>query len=207
MHDKHICEIKESLSSMMKTYMARDISQVDTDEAYKIADIIKDMAEAEMYEAKKCYYDSIVEAMEAEENEVGEDRYGYNNRRYSSGRYAPKGKGMVRGYYPMNPLNPMMPPYYDYEMPERMGYIPKYESEHDSHYGKAYDKYQDARRHYTQSHAQKDKDDMDAHATEHLANTVASLREIWKHADEEMRGRMKNDITMLMNDMNATPKA
>lgn len=200
MHDKHICEIKESLSSMLKTYMARDISQVDTDEAYKIADIIKDMAEAEMYEAKACYYDTIVEAMKEEEED--DDRYGYNNRRYSSGRYASKGKGMVRGYHPQYP---MMPPFYEYDMPERMGYIPGYESQHDSYYGKAYDKYQDARRHYTQTNAQKDKDDMDAHATEHMANMVASIREIWKHADSEMRNRVKNDIMMLMNDMNATP--
>lgn len=44
---------------------------------------------------------------------------------------------------------------------------------------------------------------MDAHATEHLANTVATIREIWKHADPEMRNRMKSDITVLMNDMNA----
>lgn len=196
MHDKNICEIKETLSSMLRTYMARDISQVDTEEAYKIADIIKDMAEAEMYEAKKAYYDSIVTAMKEYDED---DRAGYNSRRYANGRYAPKGKGMMRGYHPPYP---MMPPVYDYEMPERMGYMPGYESQHDSHYGKAYDKYQDARRHYTQTHAQKDKDDMDAHATEHLANTVASIREIWKHADPEMRNRMKSDITVLMNDMN-----
>lgn len=199
MHDKNICEIKESLSSMLRTYMAHDISQVDTEEAYKIADIIKDMAEAEMYEAKKAYYDSIVKAMEDYDDDE-DDRAGYNSRRYANGRYAPKGKGMVRGY---RPPFPMIPPVYDYEMPERMGYMPGYESRHDSHYGKAYDKYQDARRHYTQTHAQKDKDDMDAHATEHLANTVASIREIWKHADPEMRNRMKSDITVLMNDMNA----
>lgn len=202
MHDKNIYEIKESLSSMLRTYMTHDISQVDTDEAYKIADIIKDMAEAEMYEAKKCYYDSIVEAMGEYSDE--DDRAGYNNRRYASGRYAPKGKGTVRGYHP--PF-PMLPPVYDYNMPERMGYMPGYESQRDSYYGKAYDKYQDARRHYTQTHAQKDKDDMDAHAMEHLANTVASLREIWKHADPELRAHVKTDISTLMNDMNATPAA
>lgn len=42
---------------------------------------------------------------------------------------------------------------------------------------------------------------MDAHAAEHVGDTLATIREIWKTADPEMKKRIKADFTTLVNEM------
>jgi hypothetical protein len=66
----------------------------------------------------------------------------------------------------------------------------------------AYDEYIDARRHYTATHEQKDKDEMEMHATKHMLEAISSIKDIWRHAEPEMKERMKSDINALMNSMN-----
>lgn len=78
------------------------------EELYYFCDMIKDCAEAMEKEAKAKYYKTICEAMKKSEEEeelilkMGipkEDilKMGYDNWRYSSGRFAPKGKGHYAG--------------------------------------------------------------------------------------------------------------
>lgn len=52
------------------------------------------------------YYENVTEAMENYEADGGEGRMGYDRWRYSSGRFAPKGRGTY-GYVPMHTDMPM----------------------------------------------------------------------------------------------------
>lgn len=64
-----------------------------------------------------------------------------------------------------------------------------------------FDHYKEARRHYTETRSPKDKEEMDSAAHQHIADTMASMREIWKYADPDMKKRVKQDFTTLMNEM------
>ena len=52
------------------------------------------------------------------------------------------------------------------------------------------------------THEQKDKDEMEMHATKHMLEAISSIKDIWRHAEPEMKERMKSDINALMNSMN-----
>ena len=92
MHIKNIHCIIEKLAETTKVELDKGIENVDTKEMGEVADIIKDLAEAE-------YYAKISKAMD--EAEYGEDydymgaydeheRKGYRGqRRDSKGRYSP----------------------------------------------------------------------------------------------------------------------
>ena len=99
MHIKHIHDMVEKLSEFAKCELDKGIEQVDTKEMGEVAEIIKELSEAE-------YYAKISKAMD--EAEYGEDydyrgaydeyeRKGYRGqRRDSRGRYMSR-----RGYMPM----------------------------------------------------------------------------------------------------------
>lgn len=215
---KPIKEMKENLMNTMKMELAKGIQNVDTKEAGEVVDMIKDLAETEYYCTKSCYYETLMEAMEEEKKE--EERFGYNNRRYASGRYAPSGRGEVSGY-------PMIPPMYgpmmdtirmgypmstssnsgsqdssSRNMGGRSGYYPEdWADKMDTRYGKSYHDYQDARRHYTTSQSQQDKEEMERHANEHMNDTMMTIREIYKTSDPELKRRIKADLTKLIGEM------
>lgn len=91
---KDIVEIKHDLVEAVKAEMAQGIEQVDTEEMGEVIDMIKDLAQAEKSCMEAAYYELVCEAMQ------GDDTAGYDRWRYSSGRFAPKGRGSVRGYLP-----------------------------------------------------------------------------------------------------------
>lgn len=215
--------MKESLTEWAKGEIEKGKDCVDTEEMGKVVDMIKDLADAEKncYEAK--YYKAIHEAMEKEEkngtgdipwylNFIGgmDGRAGYDNWRYSSGRFAPKGHGhMSRDGYTRPYTLEEHRDYRDTQMGDfdwmnpwmtnsRMGYDSQNRMMNDSHY----DKYKNARRHYTETHSMKDKSDMDTHAQAHMDATIDSFRDIWQDADPEMRRRMKTNLSTLINEMN-----
>ena len=196
---------------------------VDTDEAGKVVDMIKDLSEAKKDYYKALYYKSIVAAMLE-----SEDAYGYNPNRYPSGRYAPAGRGR-KGYEIM--------PYIDrpYDMGDtdlseilRMGYnaggrsgikthdlsgsstlydgnphVTGKNSEHswDDRYGKAYNEYKDSRRYYTETKSPAHKQEMESHATEHIMDTISTVREIYKNSEPELRRKIKDDMAKLVSEM------
>lgn len=92
MHIKNIHCIIEKLAETTKVELDKGIENVDTKEMGEVADIIKDLAEAE-------YYAKISKAMDEADAEESLDMYEkhgmkyYNNRRYENGRFAPKGRG------------------------------------------------------------------------------------------------------------------
>lgn len=88
----------------------KGIEHINTKEFGEVADIIKDLSEA-------LYYRTITVAMDDAEYGVDynwEGRKGYDEWRYKSGRFAPKGRGMRMGYEE--------PPYY-HMMQEDMEYM------------------------------------------------------------------------------------
>lgn len=95
MDKKRIHEMLEMMTSWCLGEMQKGKEQVCTEELGKALDMVKDLASAEKDVWEKCYYESIVEAMEEEEEWLKKEghRMGYDRWRYSSGRYAPKGHG------------------------------------------------------------------------------------------------------------------
>lgn len=220
---EEIRQLKNTLLDAVKAEVAKGVQCVDTKEAGEVVDMIKDLAEAEKCCMEACYYTKIVEAMD----EAGEeDIYGYNNRRYSNGRYAPRGRGRVMGFSPTMMQMPYMEDYLtsdtqdsDFRMEYsggnrsqsgsrgsygggsnsggRMGYSYGY----DDRYGMPYRQWQDSRRFYTETHSADAKRDMDTYASEHVGDTIASIREIWKDADPTMRRKLKEDFSKLVKEM------
>lgn len=229
---KDICEMKETLTCLVKTELAKGAASCDTEELGKAVDMIKDLAEAEKccYEAH--YYKTVTKAMEEYGDEDEWDgRMGYNSRRYASGQYAPTGRGHLDGYtlgrqvrqlsmqpWPkyMDSMDEMAPMGYrenqsSYDSTsdgqynnDRMGFhMDNRSSENDTRYGQAYNQYQNARRHYTATNSKADKEEMDRHANEHLMDTMTTLREIYKVSDPELKKRIKSDLTKLVAEMPA----
>ena len=183
----------------LKHATEQGLANLDTHEAGEVADIIKDLSEAEKNEWESCYYKKILEAMESSEA----DRYGYippeMTRMGRKGRQREHIKRWVRD-----------PDMFEQDLEDRMGYTPNwkripssqsYDTEHDDRYGKPYREYLDSRRHYTETKSQVDKDAMDMHANEHLMDVMNTIREIYKGADPDQRKRMKSDLTKLVGEM------
>lgn len=181
--DKNLICIKDSLISCLKSEVDRGTKELDTEETGKVADIIKDITQAQKCCMEAMYYETVIEAMRN-----GEDDY-YDE--YEGKRGYSESKRMSRHK-----------PYVD-----QQSYIREYMRQNDSagygdsRYGKAYNDYQQARRHYTQTNSPAYRDEMKAHASEHIGDTISTIREIWSTADPELRMRMKSDLTALVGEM------
>lgn len=104
---KTVKSLCETIEHAIKTQIDKGLDKVDTHELFEAVDIYKDLGEVKKNIIDGCYKMQIMEAMEKSEygedyDENGQiDRKGYNAYRYADGRYAPKGRGMRRGYmYP-----------------------------------------------------------------------------------------------------------
>lgn len=206
-----LCEMKQTIMDGFKAELANGVHNVNTEEAYKVVDIIKDLAETERNCLESEYYKAVIEAMGQDNAErygyLPNDRWtyrdvmGYNNRHYGNGRFATRGSGTM-GY---NPTIRQMPYIRDYlDNPEefsrdmRMGY---HDPDYNERYGRAYNEYKTAKRYYTENHTDQNKIEMNRHATEHLTDTIATIRDIWSSADSDMKKRMKADLSGLLGEM------
>lgn len=97
---KTLKETKEKLIDALNGKMSMGIENVDAQEAGEVTDMIKDLAEAEKECWEAAYYESVVKAMKDADNG---DMKGYDDWRYASGRFAPKGRGTYDGYTPTYP--------------------------------------------------------------------------------------------------------
>lgn len=252
-----ICELRCTITDWTKSAVEKGMEAACSEELGDAIDMIKDLADAEKNIWKACYYKKVIEAMEeAKEKEEemekllgkmsmaelsdGSGRMGYDNYRYASGRYAPKGHGHYVGRHGFVPM--MMPTTYDDDDMlaqqmwggDRMGYPgnsnamrgdragrgsmgpsmrsgyveglgPEGQYDGDdfrgSKHGKAYDRFDMARRHYTESKSPEDKREMDASAKEHVMGTVETMKDIWKDADPTLRAEMKTHLSNLMSQM------
>ncbi len=75
--------------------------------------------------------------------------------------------------------------------------------EDDRRYGKSFSRFRKAKRHYTESHSEKDRMKMEERANEAVMESMTTLREIWANADPELRKRMKTDLASLTASLNA----
>lgn len=208
---RKLCELKDKLVTTMAEQVSMGIQNVNTNEAGQVVDMIKDLAEAEEKCWKACYYKSIVKAMEeydeGREYMDPEDRRGYDHWRYSSGRFAPSGRGHYSsGYRPMGDkwtesmqMEPWMSDSQNRSMPmsspDRYGYTP-------SMRGMKYDKYTRARRGYDEHKDAHSKTQMDESAKEYVVDMAESVREMWRDADPALRKEIKNHFVALTGEMN-----
>lgn len=191
-----IAKMKELLIDTLMTEVDKGVRSMDVDETGKVVDMIKDLAEAEAECRKAEYYRTVVEAMDEEE----EPRYGYNNRRYSSGRYAPKGRGSVMGFRPFVDQEPYVDEYLNNPSSFRERMTGRSENA-DDRYGRSYNSYRNAKRYYSDTHSSMHKEQMKEHANEHIMDTIATVRDIWNNAEPEQRKKIKQDFTNLLNEM------
>lgn len=97
---------------------------------------------------------------------------------------------------------------------ERLGYIPMVDLDEDydeysriphrdwdEKYGRIFNEYRDARKHYTETHSSSDKSSMEGKAREHVDSVISSIKEIWNDADPVLRQQMKAQLTTLVNEM------
>lgn len=229
---KKLCEMKEKIQNYMDMVMCSDLSdKMSVEQAGQFIDMIKDLYEAEKDAWKACYYKKMVEGMEPMSEEdrkkYKDGPFGYDNWRYSSVRFAPTGHGHFAGYME----EPYMPEYMNEDM--RYGDISGYSSSgrgrsgdsssssdsssrsssqsgsygyngmNDSRYGRAYNEWRNSRRHYTETNDKHDKEEMDMHAKESLMDATASMRELWKAGDPELRKHIKQTLQSLIQEMPA----
>lgn len=221
-----ICDIKKDLVKIFGSELhTKGVDDLDTKDCAEVADMIKDLAEAEKYCMEACYYEKIVKAMEEAEEDPENDRMGYNSRHYANGRFAPKGRGSKMGYMPEMMQYPYVysylhdPDFEDAMRNKRLGYYPSgagnrsqsgsrmgyedadWDDDYDPKQSREYNEYKKAKRHYTETKSQMDKQMMDEHAMKHMNQTIDSFREMWRDADPNMRKRMKEDLTKLVGEM------
>lgn len=64
-----IWEIKECLENALYEQVSRNMDGLNVDEAGKVTDMIKDLAQAAKYSAEACYYKTVTKAMPEEHEE------------------------------------------------------------------------------------------------------------------------------------------
>lgn len=214
MHDvkaklENICEMKKRLVDIVETELKGDLAAIDAHELGEVVDMIKDLAEVEKLCHEACYYESVVEAMnEYDDYPMYNDRMGYPRGRNAKGQfmsrrgYEPDSDRMHRGRYPMMDGKDARSGYdSDWRMDEphtRPGESPE---DWDDHYGRPFNQFRKARRHYTETHSESDKVKMKQHAMEHMNDMIATMREIYDDADPDLKKKMKTDLTKFATEM------
>lgn len=180
LHD--ICAMKKKLIGWAQEAMSNGVESVDTNELGEAIDMIKDLYEAELYCVEACYYDTVTEAM----NQNAET---YDKHSFWMNRAGMKWPPDKRLYWDDA----------DYES-GHMGYMNHKTSR--SEIGRNWDHYMDARRHYQATKSDSDRMEMSASAQMHMGETIATLREMWRDADPDLRQKMKKDFSALLQELN-----
>lgn len=184
-HEKsmeHICSSLCTITEALECEVSNGIDKFNTAEGGQVTDMIKDLSEA-------CYYLTVSEAMKHSD---AEDRYGYMPQKM--------GHDKERSY-----VKRWMDDPEGFEKEMRSDPYMRSEDHRNKRdrYGETYHEYLDARKHYTESKSQSDKDEMEMHANEHLMDMMTSVREIYKSADPEMRKQVKTSLTKFVSDLPA----
>ena len=174
---------KRHLCDWVDAEISKGRAHVNAQELGEAVDMIKDLAEAQRDIWEACYYKSVSEAME---------EYSYNPR---MGYKSSKSNTWNRmKEYPMNPMIPR-------EMMHSEDEYYDEDEEMEKEYGRNFNNFRKAKKHYTQTHAPQDQQKMKEHANMHLNQTIGTFREIWSDADPELRRKMKTDLSNLVNEM------
>ena len=158
-------------------------------------EMIKCLAETEKECQEADYYEAVVQAME-ENGMMESERMGYNPNRNRMGQYSDdragnrngdSGSNSRRGYSPDRMYSRMMPG----DDRDEWG-------EDDPRHSEAFNRFRKAKRYYTKSHSEEDKQRMKDASNEHMMETMSTIREMWDDADPDLRARMKTDLTNLV---------
>lgn len=271
---EQVCMLKEQLMMFLMQNAECEASAIPM--YGQVVDMVKDLCQVEKDAYEACYYKAVTKAMEKAEKEGEEGgRAGYDNWRYASGRFAPKGSGHYAGY---TPTYDMMPPEMMFDETGMMGYSGggrggnsggsggssggsgggrggssggnsggssggssggrggydggsamsgygnsnsgrsggssgssgnsgggrsgnssgRYGYPMDERYGKAYNDFNDARRHFHETKDGEAKHEMDEHAMEHIKEVVETSEDIYKEANPELRRKLKEELKKLM---------
>ena len=208
MHIENMHRMMEELSE----YMCSHKDAIDPQTMGAVADMLKDLACAtkECQEAR--YYESVSRAMES----YGENpRMGYNPNRDSRGRYSRGYTGQVMYADPSDDPTPDGQRINHRLVDDRPGYMPmsmvpsermRYDQrdmdeEYDPRYGRTFNDYRRAKRHYTETRSDSDRQKMRDKTNEHVMETMATMREMFDDADPELKKRMKADMVKLTQEM------
>ena len=158
-------------------------------------EMIKCLAETEKECQEAGYYEAVVQAME-ETGMMESERMGYNPNRNRMGQYSDgragnrngdSGSNSRRGYSPDRMYSRMMPG----DDRDEWG-------DDDPRHSEAFNRFRKAKRYYTKSHSEEDKQRMKDASNEHMMETMSTIREMWDDADPDLRARMKTDLTNLV---------
>ena len=221
MHDEHksasyeeICELKKKFLKIVDTELnEKSTKELNTEELGQVVDMIKDLAEAEKCCQEACYYQSVVKVMDEAKEE--DHRMGYSpkarmrfaNRYFMDDYDYPEMSNMRMGYSRGNSsdrdgTNRNRDSMGRFTSSGRSGYD-GFDEDRDDRYGRAYNEFRKAHRHYTETKSMADKQMMEEHANEHLADSMQTLREIWDSSDPTLRKKMKADLQKFSNDLPA----
>lgn len=198
MHIERIHKMIECLTEKTLCELDKGVENVNTEEMGEAVDMIKDLCEAEYKavivksmkkadEEEEEYNKELLRALKGEYGEEGGRRY-YDEYRYANGRFAPKGRGIRRGY--------TEPPYY--HMPLNYNDM-EYMRDMDKDRGKMYysepiaphvseSNYDRAKRHYTETKEM------------HKGASTEDKEHKMKALDMYIR-ELSGDISELLNDM------
>ena len=157
-------------------------------------EMIKCLAETEKECQEADYYESVVAAMEDSE------RMGYNPNRNRMGQYSDGRAGNRNGDSDSNSRRGYSPDMYS-RMMMRPGDDRDDWGDDDPRHSEAFNRFRKAKRYYTKTHSDEDKQRMRDASNEHIMETMATIREMWDDADPELRTRMKTDLTNLVTNL------
>ena len=178
MHDVlKLASMENKLIDIVECELAKPYADICTEELGEVIDMIKDLADAKKNCRMEHYYHLVSEAMDPENQRMG---------------YTPTPSHI-------KPWR-MMEDFERSEYPEYSEYA-KHSKHPESRRGVTYDRYHDARRHYTSTMKPQDKQEMDAQATEYLKETLEAMEDIWDAADPTLRQDMKTKLTNFVNNM------
>ena len=86
-------------------------------------------------------------------------------------------------------------------MRDQYGDFSRGENPGNNRYGSAYKEYAQAKRFYTETHSEKDKEEMRVQADHHISDMIASVKDIWRDADPEHKKQMKADLSAFVNQL------
>lgn len=188
----------------------------DCQAAGEVTDMIKDLAEAAEKCVKAKYYEDLIRYMhegDGEESEI----YGYDPYRYSSGRFAPKGRGHRSGY----PFPPYANPHLPWPMTGHvehdaegmfeagmrpMGYpmtdlYRDFDDKNPANIDRMYHDYKMAKRHYTETKSDSDHHHMNEKIEEGVLDTMDILTEMWDDASPELKKKLKPTVMKLFENV------
>ena len=68
----------------------------------------------------------------------------------------------------------------------------------DFRHSEPFNRFRRAKRHYTKTHSEEDKHKMREASSDHMMETMSTIREMWDEADPDLQARMKADLTNLL---------